>query len=225
MHAPQLSPFEKHSFFAVVGQEMRIIMSSIPELPPPLVVQNAPGYNSWPFVQGLGNNKLVCAYSRGEKHSIAERCRGVYARTSLDNGQSWTDETMVVNTPEAGESAIGKGLDADGAMLLWVRCVGDAWRHDLYRSTDGVSFQNRLPQRTNADADHRRLQRAESRTDVILVRWAVSRGAGKLTGTLTSADNGLTRKQSRRSRPAKAIGQLNNPAFTWAMDESSRLPA
>ena len=28
------------------------------------VVQNAPGYNSWPMVQTVGG-KIVCAYSKG----------------------------------------------------------------------------------------------------------------------------------------------------------------
>ncbi len=176
---------------------MRNIMSSIPELAPPLVVQNAPGYNSWPFVQGLGSNKLVCAYSRGEKHSIAERCRGVYARTSLDNGQSWTAETTVVNTPEAGESAIGKGLDEDGAMLLWVRCVGDAWRHNLYRSADGVNFSKIA----SLQPEPMPMQI----TDVFSVPgvglmcfWFAGRYREEPEnswGTLTSIDNGLTWKQ------------------------------
>lgn len=172
-------------------------MSSITELTPPLVVQNAPGYNSWPFVQGLGK-KLVCAYSRGERHSIAERCRGVYARTSLDGGLTWTPETLVVNTAEAGESAIGKGLDAAGAMLLWVRCVGDVCRHDLYRSADGVSFARIA----SLQPDPMPMQI----TDVFSVP-----GVGLMAfwfaghyrdvpenswGTLTSADNGTTWKQT-----------------------------
>ncbi len=105
-----------------------------------VIVQDAPGYNSWPFVQGLGG-ALVCAYSRGREHSITETCRGVYARVSWDEGRHWQPETAVVNTAEAAESAIGKGLDDDGAMLLWVRCIGASWHHDLYRSRDGVAFE------------------------------------------------------------------------------------
>ena len=109
-------------------------------VPSPLIVQDVKGYNSWPFVQTLGGG-LVCAYSRGERHSIDERTRGVYARLSMDGGKTWAAESTVVNTPDYGESAIGKGLDENGAMLLWVRCVGADWKHDLYRSTDGVNFE------------------------------------------------------------------------------------
>ena len=117
-------------------------MSMIPAEKLPLVVQDTPGYNSWSFVQALGNT-LVCAYSRGAEHRIEERCRGVYARTSTDGGMTWTPETLVVNTPEFGESATGKGLDEDGAMLLWVRCIVESNLYYLYRSADGVSF-NRI---------------------------------------------------------------------------------
>ncbi len=52
---------------------------------PLVTVQNALGYNSWPFVQVLGKT-LVCAYSRGKEHSISETCRGVYARRSANCG-------------------------------------------------------------------------------------------------------------------------------------------
>lgn len=172
-------------------------MGTIPELTPPLVVQNAPGYNSWPFVQVLGN-KLVCAYSRGERHSIAERCRGVYARTSRNDGRTWTPETLVVNTAEFGESAIGKGLDADGAMLLWVRCVGDSCRHDLYRSTDGANFARIA----SLQPDPMPMQI----TDVfnvpgvgLMAFWFAGRYRDlpeNSWGTLASADNGVSWKQT-----------------------------
>jgi hypothetical protein len=46
----------------------------------------------------------------------------------------------VANSPGYGDVAIGKGLDSSGAMLLWVRRVGKDWQHDLYRTTDGVTF-------------------------------------------------------------------------------------
>ena len=105
----------------------------------PRVVQNVKGYNSWPMIQAVGD-KLVCVYSRGSAHSIGEDARAVYARTSSDSGKTWTAETVVANTPGAGEVAVGKGLDAAGAMLLWVRRIGKEWNHDLYRTTDGVTF-------------------------------------------------------------------------------------
>lgn len=103
------------------------------------VVQDVSGYNSWPMMQAIGE-KLVCVYSRGSAHSIGEDARAVYARTSTDNGKTWTKETVVADTPKYGEVAVGKGLDSDGAMFLWVRRIGKDWNHDLYRTTDGVTF-------------------------------------------------------------------------------------
>ena len=104
------------------------------------VVQNVSGYNSWPMIQAIGN-KLVCVYSRGSKHSNGEEGRAVYARTSTDNGKTWTKETVVAGTPKCGEVEVGKGLDSDGAMLLWVRRIGKGvFCHDLYRTTDGIKF-------------------------------------------------------------------------------------
>jgi hypothetical protein len=108
-------------------------------LPQPCVVQEARGYNSWPMIQAIGK-KLVCVYSRGSAHTIAEDARAVYARTSTDGGKTWTPETVVANTPGYGEVEVGKGLDSAGAMLLWVRRIGKEWHHDLYRTTDGVAF-------------------------------------------------------------------------------------
>ncbi|WP_237227857.1 sialidase family protein [Rubinisphaera sp. JC750] len=103
------------------------------------VVQDVPGYNSWPMIQAIGDT-LVCTYSRGSAHTIGEDARAVYARTSTDGGKTWTAESTVADTPGYGEVPVGKGLDADGAMLLWVRRVGKEWGHDLYRSEDGVNF-------------------------------------------------------------------------------------
>lgn len=104
-----------------------------------LVVEEAEGYNSWPMLQAIGD-KLVCVYSRGSGHTIGEDARVLYARTSTDHGKSWTPETVVASSPGYGDVAIGKGLDASGAMLLWARRVGRDWQHDLYRTTDGVTF-------------------------------------------------------------------------------------
>lgn len=103
------------------------------------VVQEAHGYNSWPMLQAMGG-RLVCVYSRGTGHNITEDSRAVYARTSMDHGESWSAETIVANTPDAGEVEVGKGLDSHGAMLLWVRRIAKEWHHDLYRTTDGVTF-------------------------------------------------------------------------------------
>ena len=114
-------------------------VTPLDDLPKPHVVQNVSGYNSWPMIQAIGE-KLVCVYSRGTGHTIGEDIRAVYARTSTDKATTWTAETVVANTPDYGDVAVGKGLDSKGAMLLWVRRVGKDWQHDLYRSTDGVAF-------------------------------------------------------------------------------------
>lgn len=103
------------------------------------VVQDTAGYNSWPMMQTIGD-KLVCVYSRGGGHTIGEDSRAAYARTSTDGGKTWTPETVVANTPGYGEVPVGKGLDSSGAMLVWIRRVGLEWHHDLYRTTDGVTY-------------------------------------------------------------------------------------
>ena len=105
-----------------------------------LTVSSVPGYNSWPFVQNL-KGCLCCVYSRGTQHHYAETLRGVYARTTADGGKNWGPESTVVNTPEGADSAIGKGLDSTGAVLVWIRHVGEEWRHELYRTEDGVHFE------------------------------------------------------------------------------------
>lgn len=107
----------------------------------PYTVQDCKGYNSWPMMQAIGR-RLVCTYSRGTGHNIGEGMRGVFARTSDDCGKTWSQEVCVADAPDYGEVTIGKGLDVDGAMLLWVRCFGGPKNHhDLYRTKDGVSFE------------------------------------------------------------------------------------
>jgi len=157
------------------------------------VVQEARGYNSWPMIQAIGE-KLVCVYSRGSGHTIGEDARAVYARTSTDGGKTWTAETVVANTPGYGEVEVGKGLDANGAMLLWVRRVGKEWHHDLYRTTDGVTF--------TLVATPKLAVRPMQITDVfavpkvgLLALWFAGDYGDKPTnawGTVTSSDNGAT---------------------------------
>ncbi len=188
-------------------------MSRIPAEKSPFVVQQAPGYNSWSFVQALGK-KLVCAYSRGKEHSIEERCRGVYARASADGGMTWTPEIPVVNTPEFGESATGKGLDEDGSMLLWVRCIGEASQHDLYRSFDGVRFKRIASLRLHP--------MPMQITDVFSVPGVGLMSfwfAGKYRdlpenswGTLTSQDNGISWQQN--------VVESGLPKGDWPTEQS-----
>jgi hypothetical protein len=116
-----------------------VTLSAQEFLTQPRVVQETRGYNSWPMIQAIGA-KLVCVYSRGTGHTIGEDARAVYARTSTDGGRTWTTETVVANTPGYGDVAVGKGLDSTGAMLLWVRRVGKGRHHDLYRTTDGLTY-------------------------------------------------------------------------------------
>ena len=104
-------------------------------------VQDVPGYNSWQMIQAIGK-RLVCAYSRGSAHTIHEGARNVYVRHSDDGGKTWSEESTVTDSAEYGEVTIGKGLDRDGAMLLWVRSWGGRKpHHDLFRSKDGVKFE------------------------------------------------------------------------------------
>lgn len=165
--------------------------------PQPHIVQDVSGYNSWPMIQAIGNT-LVCTYSRGSGHTIGEDARGVYARTSVDGGKTWTNETVVANTPGYGEVTVGKGLDSKGAMLLWVRRIGKDWNHDLYRTTDGVTF-------TRISSPELAVQPMQI-TDVfavpdvgLMALWF----AGKYSdepihswGTMTSRDNGVTWTQN-----------------------------
>ncbi len=163
----------------------------------PRVVQEAHGYNSWPMIQALGD-KLVCVYSRGSGHTIGEDARAVYARTSTDGGKTWTPETVVANTPGYGEVEVGKGVDSTGAMLLWVRRVGKEWHHDLYRTTDGVTF--------TLVATPKLAVRPMQITDVfavptagLMALWFAGDYGDKPTnawGTLTSSDNGATWTQT-----------------------------
>ncbi len=150
------------------------------------------------MIQAIGD-KLVCVYSRGSAHSIGEDARAVYARTSMDNGKTWSPETVVANTPGHGEVAVGKGLDSTGAMLLWVRRIGREWNHDLYRSTDGVTFAR--------VATPKLAVRPIQITDIfavpkvgLMALWFAGdyrdNGPSHSWGTLTSSDHGVTWTQT-----------------------------
>ena len=162
------------------------------------IVQTADGYNSWPFVQEL-DGRLVCAYSRGSAHDIFETVRGVYARTSADGGGSWSEETSISNAPDGGEVVIGKGLDAEGAMLLWVRCAGPDWHHDLYRSSDGIRFRRIAVLRPNPMPMQITDIFAVPGTGLMSLWFSGSYNISKQDhawGTLVSKDNGKTWKQN-----------------------------
>ena len=106
-----------------------------------VAVESRPGYNSWPMIQSVGE-RLVCTYSRGTKHDVFEGVRGAWAKWSDDGGRTWSGPHLVADDPTVGETPIGKGLDSTGAALFWIRAYGEKTkRHELYRTTDGVTFE------------------------------------------------------------------------------------
>lgn len=179
-------------------------------------VCEARAYNSWPMIQAVGG-RLCCAYSRGSAHTISEGKRGVWAKVSADGGKTWSEEMPVADDPRWGEVTIGKGLDATGAMLLWVRCWGEGAHHDLYRSADGVSFEkiatpafNPLPMQI---------------TDIIRVPkvglmclWfsaAYREEQDKAWGTLVSPDEGRTWTQRTIESGLKREDWPTEPSGVW----------
>ena len=171
---------------------VRVTPLAAPE--PVRTVESKPGYNAWPMMQAIGQ-KLVCAYSRGSGHSIGEGKRGVYARTSTDGGKTWTPEVLVADDPAYGEVTIGKGLDQDGAMLLWIRCVGGPkGHHDLYRTTDGVTFE-KIASPAFDPFPMQVTDVFKTKSGLMSLWFATHYGKDSTNnawGTLTSADNGKT---------------------------------
>lgn len=163
------------------------------DLPRPFVVENRPGYNSWPMMQAVGD-RLICTYSRGSGHTIGEGARDAYARTSVDGGRSWTPEVCFARDPRVGEVMIGKGLDRDGAALFWVRCMGQPKsHHDLYRTVDGVAFEKIAePALAPFPMQITDIFHADGK---LMALWFATRyreDDEQSWGTLVSADNGRT---------------------------------
>ena len=185
-----------NSFTSPTGLAM-VKVTPMDALAKPHVVQNVSGYNSWPMIQAIGE-KLVCVYSRGTAHSIGEDARAVYARTSTDNGKTWTTETVVANTPDYGEVTVGKGLDSTGAMLLWVRRIGPEWNHDLYRTTDGVTFARMATPKLAVTPMQITDIFAVPKVGLMALWFAghYDDGPSHSWGTLTSSDNGATWTQT-----------------------------
>lgn len=161
--------------------------------PSAVAVESSPGYNSWPMIQAIGS-KLVCAYSRGSGHDIGEGRRDAYARTSTDGGRTWAAEVVLSSDPLVGEVMIGKGLDNNGAALFWVRCIGrPKSRHELYRTTDGVTFTKiAVPQ---LDPFPMQITDVFHTPSGLMSLWFATdyKEDGKHSwGTLVSADNGAT---------------------------------
>lgn len=161
-------------------------------------VEDRPGYNSWPMMQSIGD-KLVCTYSRGTAHTIHEGIRDAYARTSTDGGRTWTPEICFANDQKVGEVMIGKGTDFDGAALFWVRCLGmPKSHHDLYRTTDGVTFEKIAePELSPFPMQITDIFHVDGK---LMALWFATRYRDgeddNHWGTLTSEDNGRTWKQT-----------------------------
>ena len=160
-------------------------------------VQDAPGYNSWPMIQSVADDKLVCVYSRGRVHEIDEGGRGAYARVSSDGGRTWSAEVCVANDPVSCEVPIGKGRSPDGGAYFWIRCYGGTNpHHDLYKTMDGIRFLrvatpalSPLPMQItdifSVGSELMALWFAGDYSDEPVHSW----------GTLTSADGGKTWRQ------------------------------
>ncbi len=114
--------------YEVVDEQRRSLMLTTNPSVRLSVVQDAPGYNSWPMIATIGN-KIVCTYGRGLGHSV-EGSRGAYARTSLDGGKTWRKSlTNITDVRESTPALLfdpGSGLVSNyyyqrGPGLLWRR--------------------------------------------------------------------------------------------------------
>lgn len=171
----------------------------------PVTISDFTGYNAWPMIQAIGGKnggKLVCAYRRGKVHDSCDPESAVYARTSTDCGETWTPETLVFNTSGCGNAAEGKGLDENGAMLLWVQIV-TSWdapfTHLLFRSTDGIRFTHvATPEFAPNPVQITGIVKVP--TVGLMALWFAGSyneaQKGKSWGTLTSCDNGATWTQT-----------------------------
>lgn len=176
-----------------------VVITALQEQEKSFPVTDSFRYNSWPMCQQL-QEKTICTYCRGLEHDVFEPQRAVYARVSRDGGESWEEETLVCDTPGRGDSTIGKGLDENGRMLLWVRHAGknDGFRHRLYRTGDGKKFELLC----DADLPLDVIQI----TDIIHVPQvgllafffggSYGNGKGQYWGKLESSDNGASWKST-----------------------------
>ncbi|MCI5779228.1 MAG: glycoside hydrolase [Lentisphaeria bacterium] len=192
-----------------------LLVTPLPAPAPTWTVADGPGYNSWPVIQTLGD-KLVCVYSRGKRHLVEEVNRGVCARISADGGRSWSEEILVHNTPDCGDVTIGKGSDADGGLLVWVRCVGEGkWYHELYHCADGRNFTRiAVPELDPMPMQITDIFAVPGRG--LMALWFSGRyhdTPDHAWGTLVSADNGRTWKQH--------TVEANLGKFSWPTEPSA----
>lgn len=193
-----------------------IKITPVADLPKPMPVETAVGYNSWPMMQALGN-KLVCVYSVGKAHNIGEGKRESYVRVSEDGGKTWSEPHVVSADPMYGEVPIGKGLDKNGNMLLWIRFQGKDRIHKLYRTKDGVNFTHI----STPKLDPMPMQI----TDIfhvpnvgLMALWFTGnygKNARNAWGTLVSSDNGETWVQKTVESGLDNIGWTTEPAAAY----------
>ena len=159
-------------------------------------VDGNPGYNCWPMIQPVGN-RLVCVYTIGKHHNPWEKGRAAYARYSDDGGRSWSGKALIDLDDGYGTSSIGKGTDACGNALFWVRRLDTDRRMALYLTADGVDFELLSAPLLNP--------KPMQVTDIFPIPGALAclwfsddysrEKANKSWGMLTSTDNGTTWEQ------------------------------
>lgn len=98
-------------------------------------------YTAWPFIATVGD-RVVCVYSRGMSHED-NVTPSIFAKVSK-NGVIWSIEKEIINTTDIRDTITGKGNDIEGNMIFWDRKGapgGTDTVHDLYRTSDGYSFE------------------------------------------------------------------------------------
>lgn len=164
----------------------------------PSTVESGMGYSAWPMIQAVGD-RLVCVYSRGTAHSIDQGVRDAFAKWSADGGRTWSQPVAVAVSPEYGETSIGKGLDKTGAALFWVRAYGGSKpHHELYRTKDGEHFE--LISSPELSPLPMQITDIFAVDNGLMCLWFATgysrKTANSSLGTLFSADNGRTWKQT-----------------------------
>ncbi len=186
----------------------------------PVVVESASGYNSWPFI-ALLRSRLVCAYSRGQEHSIDEPERGAYYRVSDDGGLTWSAERLLVNTAEECEVVSSKGFDENYDLLLWVRCRNSKTktvRFELYRSADGEYFEKiAMPKFSPMPMQIMDVLRIPGKG--LMCLWFAGNykqeDGSQCWGTLFSNNNGLTWEQKTVESRLRQADWPTEPSAVW----------
>ena len=201
---------------------LAVKMTPVAELPAPLVVEDRKGYNSWPMIQAIGS-RLVCVYSRGLAHTIRDGERDAYVRTSDDCGKTWSAEMTLTADADYGEVPIGKGLDENGDMLVWVRFDNgkdNERMHKLYRTKDGKDFA--LVATLQPDPMPMQITDVFSVPTVgLMALWFTGNYGEKALnawGTLVSKDNGATWTQNVVESGLNHINWCTEPSAVYLGD-------